>query len=91
MDLNAIPELRPYLRAGQLSAVPKKRLPRLILLDELAQLFAPGRHYSELEVNDLLRPVHADCAALRRYLVDEGFLDRESGEYWRSGGSVDVT
>ena len=28
-------------------------------------------------------------AALRRYLVDEGFLDRDHGEYWRSGGRVD--
>ena len=27
-------------------------------------------------------------AALRRYLVDEGFLDREASVYWRSGGSV---
>ena len=26
--------------------------------------------------------------ATRRYLVDEGFLDREAGEYWRAGGTV---
>ena len=31
---------------------------------------------------------HADTAAWRRYLVDVGFLDREAGVYWRSGGSV---
>jgi len=31
-----------------------------------------------------------DTAALRRYLVDEGFLDREAGDYWRAGGSYDV-
>ena len=23
-----------------------------------------------------------------RYLVDEGFLDRAAGEYWRAGGTV---
>ena len=31
---------------------------------------------------------HADTAALRRYLVDEDFLSRAAGEYWRSGGST---
>jgi len=24
---------------------------------------------------------------MRRYLVDEQFLDRSNGEYWRCGGS----
>jgi hypothetical protein len=32
----------------------------------------------------------ADHAALRRYLVDHGLLSRSGGEYWRSGGWVDV-
>ena len=32
----------------------------------------------------------ADYAALRRYLVDEGFLARAEGSYWRTGGSVDL-
>ena len=31
-----------------------------------------------------------DHGALRRYLVDEGFLSRQAGVYWRSGGTVDV-
>ena len=35
-----------------------------------------------------LRAVFDDYVALRRYLIDEGFLDRDHGEYWRSGGSV---
>jgi hypothetical protein len=26
---------------------------------------------------------------LRRYLVDEGFLSRDAGIYWRTGGTVD--
>jgi hypothetical protein len=34
--------------------------------------------------------VHPDYAALRRYLVDAGFLDRAGGEYWRSGGTIDA-
>ena len=46
--------------------------------------------YPEAEVNDVLRRYHDDYAALRRYLVDEGFLTREAGVYWRSGGTVEV-
>jgi hypothetical protein len=31
--------------------------------------------------------VHADTAALRRYLVDEGFMAREAGIYWRTSAA----
>lgn len=31
-----------------------------------------------------------DHVTLRRHLVDEGVLSRETGECWRSGGWVDV-
>jgi hypothetical protein len=36
----------------------------------------------------LLSRAHPDYAMLRRALVDEGFLARENGWYWRTGGSV---
>jgi hypothetical protein len=61
-----------------------------LLLDSIAQSFEPGRRYSEAEVNAILRTLHDDHAALRRYLVDEDFLSREDGRYWRTGGTVDI-
>jgi hypothetical protein len=82
--------LRAFLDAhGRLCAIPSKHSKRLVVLDHLAQLFEPGLRYPETEVNRMLRAVHEDVAALRRYLVEEGFLDREGGVYWRCGGSVD--
>jgi hypothetical protein len=33
---------------------------------------------------------HPDYAALRRYLVDEGFMERRHGSYRRAGGSFEV-
>lgn len=75
-------------RDGVLVHLPTKRRDRLVVLDELAQRFEPGRRYTEARVNAILAVVHPDTAALRRYLVDERFLDREAGEYWRIGGSV---
>ena len=56
----------------------------------MAQNFEPGRRYPEREVNRRLRAYHDDVAAMRRHLVDEGFLRRERGEYWRIGGSFPV-
>lgn len=41
-------------------------------------------------MNDVLLQLYDDPAELRRYLVDEGFMSRQSGLYWRSGGSVDI-
>lgn len=81
--------LDSVLRDGRLVRIPAKRSHRLIVLDEVAQLFDLGRHYTEREVNATLRQLHDDTAALRRYLVDERLMDRDAGKYWRCGGTHD--
>ena len=82
--------LRAFLAPdGSLTDIPTRLRKRLVVLDHLAQEFEPGEKYDETAVNTRLREFHPDVAALRRYLVDEGFLDRADGLYWRSGGSVD--
>jgi hypothetical protein len=82
--------LSRFVRGGRLVSIPSGRSKRLVILNHLAQEFEPGRRYSESMVNLILGRWHADTAALRRYLVDEGLLDRAAGEYWRSGGPVPV-
>jgi hypothetical protein len=82
--------LRAFLRDGRLASIPSMRSKRLVVLDHIAKVFEVGVRYPEREVDALLRAFHDDYAALRRYLVDEGFLDREHGEYWRIGGTVTV-
>lgn len=77
-----------FVRDGRITQIPAAHGKRLVLLDWLAQDFEIGRRYSEKMVNLILGKRHADTAAWRRYLVDEGFLSREHGEYWRSGGTV---
>jgi len=73
---------------GKLVQWPSKRSKRLVVLDYLVQQFDIGKRYSERDVNDRLRSFNDDVATMRRYLVDEQFLDRSNGEYWRCGGSV---
>jgi hypothetical protein len=86
--LAAHPSLRAFVRDHRVDTMPAKLSRRRELLDEVAQAFKPGVRYSEREVNGFLTAIHPDWAALRRYLVDEGFLDREGGLYWRAGGTV---
>jgi hypothetical protein len=81
--------LRAFVRDGRLVSIPSVASKRRVVLDWLAQGFEPGRQYTEADVNAALRRVHPDTAALRRYLVDEGFLARARGEYWRTGGTFD--
>jgi hypothetical protein len=80
--------LRRYFRGGRLTQIPSQLSRRRVVLDRLAQEFDVGSRYSERQVNAILRRFHEDVASLRRFLVDEGFLDRAAGDYWRSGGSV---
>lgn len=83
--------LRAFLAEdGSLRSIPSKAAKRLVVLDHVAQAFPIGESWPEAEVNAVLRRFHPDVAALRRYLVDEEFLDRRDGRYWRSGGSTDV-
>jgi hypothetical protein len=92
--------LRRFVHDGRLLAMPAAYGKRRVVLDHLAGLFEPGRRYPEPEVNELLGRYHPDYAMLRRYLVDDGFLDRAdepapSGTrsvkvYWRTGGTVDT-
>ncbi|GAA1162755.1 MULTISPECIES: DUF2087 domain-containing protein [Nocardioides] len=79
-----------FAEDGTLHTIPSRHGKLLVVLDRLAQEFEPGQRYEEAEVNLLLKRIHPDYAALRRYLVENGFLARESGVYWRMGGTVDV-
>jgi len=82
------PQLRAFTGRGRIETLPARQARRHLLLDSIAQAFEPGVRYSERQVSLFLGVLHADHAALRRYLVDEEFLSRSGGQYWRSGGTV---
>jgi hypothetical protein len=75
---------------GRLHTMPTRHVKRQLVLDRIAQRFEPGRTYDEREVDAVLKEIHDDHAALRRYLVDDGFLTREANVYRRSGGTFAV-
>jgi hypothetical protein len=82
--------LRAFFRDGRLTEIPAKESKRRIVLERIALEFEPGVRYDERTVNAIVGRFSLDHAALRRHLVDEGFLDRDHGTYWRSGGRVET-
>ena len=84
--------LERFFSGRVLNDIPTQRAKRLIVLQRLALEFDPGRRFTEFEVNEVLGAFHPDWSTLRRGLIDEGLLDRETtggdNTYWRSGGRV---
>jgi len=73
---------------GPLESFPVKQKRKLALVRHIAGFFERNRHYSETEVNDVLKPFSEDnYVTLRRYLIDYGFLSRkdDGSEYWVQG------
>jgi hypothetical protein len=76
--------LRNFVVDGRLVRLPARQAQKQVVLGYVARRFDESRSYEEREVNDLLRGFHHDTASLRRYLVDEGLLEREAGVYRRT-------
>ncbi|BAJ32809.1 MULTISPECIES: DUF2087 domain-containing protein [Kitasatospora] len=80
------PQLRGHIRGGILVDVPEQDDARLAVLGHIARsTFAVGDDYDERAVTDQLRPWceggALDAVSLRRALVDDGLLARESNRY----------
>jgi len=75
-----------FFADGRLVEIPAAAKKRRIVMEKIALEFEPGRRYSERQVNLTIQLIHDDYAAIRRYMIDEGFMDRADGAYWRTGG-----
>lgn len=72
---------RSFWRDGLIVAMPSQLKKRKVLLDLIAQDFAPGRSYTEQEVNFMILDHFDDYCTIRREMVDLGLLRRERGLY----------
>lgn len=71
------PEITTFFKQGRLVELPRSPVRRRAVLMQVAQLFEEGRAYSEAQVSAILFAIHDDHAALRRYMVDFGILERD--------------
>jgi biotin operon repressor len=71
---------------GSLKEIPAQRKKLEIILRHVVQVFAPGKRYTEKQLNEMLKKFHADTATLRRELVGYHLMQRQGGggEYWRT-------
>ncbi len=67
-----------------LKTLSSKEKNKLVILKIIAGQFEPGKHYTEKQVNDILRPIYGDYVSIRRYLIEYGFMDRtaDGQAYW---------
>jgi hypothetical protein len=80
------PLLRGFIRNGTVVELPEHGEPRANVLGHIARTtYVPGEEYDERTATDRLVPwcEHSslDVASLRRFLVDDGFLRRDAGQY----------
>ena len=72
-------DVAQLFKDGRLTEMPTRPARRLALLAYLTdRVFERGVAYTEPEVNIALKQYWDDCAALRRYLVENGFLTRSA-------------
>jgi DNA-binding transcriptional ArsR family regulator len=69
--------LRDFIVDGRLQTIPASRKKREVILEWLADQFAPDQTYSGPEVNALIQAIHPDSATLRRELIGAKWLTRD--------------
>ncbi|MBO0410686.1 DUF2087 domain-containing protein [Enterococcus hulanensis] len=70
---------------GKAVQIPKKEKKRIILLQRLAESFAPEKQYTEKQVNEIISEMFEDFVTIRRYLIEYGILGRtvDGTTYWK--------
>ncbi len=79
-----------FFADGRLVELPRSAAKRRLVLEKFAQEFEPGERYAERDLNFKIQLIYPDHAAIRRYMVEEGLMDRADGSYWRIGGRYEA-
>ena len=72
-----------FFEYGKLRSIPTQLKKERIILEVIAEAFEFDRMYSEREVNVMIADFHDDFCTIRRDMVGEGLLGRDSTGYWR--------
>ena len=72
-----------FFEYGKLKSIPSQRKKERIVLEVIADAFEYDRTYTEREVNVIIADFFDDFCTIRRDMVSENLLNRDSGSYWR--------
>jgi hypothetical protein len=76
--------LKTWVKDGRIIDIPAQEKKKQILVRWVARQIDPERRWTEREFSDWLAQFNEDYAFLRRYLVDNGYMARDKGIYWRT-------
>jgi predicted transcriptional regulator len=72
-----------FFEYDKLKAIPAQRKKERIILEVIVQKFEFDRIYSEREVNIIIADFYDDFCTIRRDMIGEGLMDRDTRGYWR--------
>ena len=72
-----------FFEYGNQKAIPAQRKKERIILEVIVQEFEFDRIYSEREVNIIIADFYDDFCTIRRDMIGEGLMDRDTRGYWR--------
>jgi hypothetical protein len=74
---------------GTLISIPVKLSKKLAVLRHIASELSPDTKYPEKKLNQIIAKYHPDTAALRRYMIEYGILERDGESvYWVSRSEI---
>lgn len=70
-----------FFENGKLKSIPSARSKRLLILKHLVSMLDARKVYTEVEINNFLKPFHSDICTLRRELIINKLMVRNAGKY----------
>jgi hypothetical protein len=68
---------------GTLISIPVKPAKKIAVLQHIVSELSPDTKYPEKQLNLIIAKYHEDTAALRRYMIEYGILERDGESvYW---------
>jgi hypothetical protein len=68
---------------GTLISIPVKPAKKIAVLQHIVSELSPDTKYPEKQLNLIIAKYHPDTAALRRYMIEYGILERDGASvYW---------
>ena len=73
--------IKTFFEYGKLKAIPAQRKKQRICLEEIAKAFEFNKEYDEKEVNEIILKFHDDFCTIRRDMISEHIMERDSNVY----------
>lgn len=72
-----------FFEYGKLKTIPAQRKKKRIILEKIVEFFESGRVYKEHEVNEIIAQIHEDYCTIRRDMISERLMGRNTEGYWK--------